>query len=377
MQYACRLDRNQRLPVTLATDLSYAVTHLTMRRDKIILAAGSGFLYFYKGKIFIITAWHNITGRHSETLAIMHKQGAVPNNMLVTMPQKIKDGNGFGYSKMPICINLEDENRTYYNIHRQSWPRIDVAIIEIHIENDYHYEIALSDNSIREYDGLLFSKGPDGSFSTLPFIYDGIITGIGTRTSTPNPIHSVGDDLFLLGFPDNIFDRYMTPLWKRATIANMIEQGWNGQPCFLVDSASRKGMSGGPAIYYSRTGQIPTAGSYNISTPVAILHGVYVGRIGDGALEAQIGVVWKKEVIHQIIDDGIDAPLNAHIEAAPSEVDALIDAEWNAGSAEVIADEKPGLGYLISSLMEKIGGRTNPHALREALIRRAKKELGN
>ncbi len=119
--------------------------------------------------------------------------------------------------------------------------------------------------------------------------------------------HTVGDDLFLLGFPAGVTDYTLQPIWKRATIATEPRLGWNKQKQFLVDSASRKGMSGGAALYFSKMGQLPVSlgSSVMILQPLHILHGIYVGRIGDSEFEAQVGVVWKKEIIDEIIDSGV------------------------------------------------------------------------
>jgi len=66
-------------------------------------------------------------------------------------------------------------------------------------------------------------------------------------------------------------------------------------------------MSGAPAIYYNRDGKINTGNLYyKGSEPVSILHGIYVGRIGSTSeFEAQIGKVWKRKVIDEIIDNKI------------------------------------------------------------------------
>ena len=45
-----------------------AVVLLEMFRGERLLATGTGVLYRSGSDTFIVTAWHNVTGRHSETL---------------------------------------------------------------------------------------------------------------------------------------------------------------------------------------------------------------------------------------------------------------------------------------------------------------------
>ena len=77
-------------------------------------------------------------------------------------------------------------------------------------------------------------------------------------------------------------------------------------PKMFVDTASRPGMSGSPVIF-RRTG---IHGAKNgelkpdsIIGTIQNFVGIYSGRVlGKTELEAQLGIVWKKEVIDEIID---------------------------------------------------------------------------
>ena len=73
----------------------------------------------------------------------------------------------------------------------------------------------------------------------------------------------------------------------------------------LVDTASRSGMSGSPVIL-TRTG-IHNSHEGKLTTEsfigtVSSFVGVYSGRVGPKhETEAQLGIVWRKEVIEEIL----------------------------------------------------------------------------
>jgi hypothetical protein len=114
-----------------------------------------------------------------------------------------------------------------------------------------------------------------------------------------------GDDIFILGYPYNITGGGELPIWKRGSIATEPFVNLDGLPKMLVDTASRSGMSGSPAIM-SRTGFIQNGDTINLNSffgTVRRFVGVYSGRItGDDNRDAQLGVVWKEHVIREILE---------------------------------------------------------------------------
>jgi hypothetical protein len=69
--------------------------------------------------------------------------------------------------------------------------------------------------------------------------------------------------------------------------------------------------------------------TYAAAGAVAIPHGIYVSRASSGSeFEAQIGTIWQKTVIDEIIDAQVVAPHSAQIEATPEEVRSAIESEW-------------------------------------------------
>jgi hypothetical protein len=104
----------------------------------------------------------------------------------------------------------------------------------------------------------------------------------------------VGKEVFVLGYPFGQLALRLSlhPIWKRASIATELDYLVEHLPMFLVDTASRSGMSGSPVIY--------VAGQFQQFV------GVYSGRYGaDDLNDVQLGRVWRAPLVQEIIDNGV------------------------------------------------------------------------
>lgn len=359
----------------MSFEITYAVVRLTLRREKVELATGSAFIYRRSGQFYLVTAWHNVSGRHSESLVPLHSMKALPDDFIADMPLVAKNADGsWGYARIPVRFATDNGERTFYRVHTTQWPRVDVAVIPFDPLANHQHEVFLSTGDTLEYEAPLLHRNWDGTLGRMVYFDDGPLS-----VHFPDDIsrdmvvqHTIGDDLFLLGFPAGVLDYTLTPIWKRATIATEPCLGWHRQPRFLVDSASRKGMSGGIALYFSKHGVVPVepASYLSLGVPLYIVHGVYVGRIGDSEFEAQVGVVWKKIVIDEIIDGGMDAISTHNIELPLCDIRQVIRSEYANGTDHAkYIDEKPALAYFTDRIMEKVGGRANPLVVREEIKR--------
>ena len=102
---------------------------------------------------------------------------------------------------------------------------------------------------------------------------------------------NVGDDCFVVGFPKGLSGQGGMPLWKRASIATEPEFDQGKQPIFLIDTATRKGMSGSPVIVrhsgiWNPSGKIADD---SIMGTIFNIIGIYSGRIEDDEMGVQIG----------------------------------------------------------------------------------------
>lgn len=358
--------------------ISNSVVHLTMRYQKTELSIGSGVIYQDGSDFYIVTAWHNLAGRHSETLKPLSKKSSIPDNVVVNLAVNFPN---VGATRHSITIPLADEDKSLFYIHPENWPRVDVAVIpfdpsatflsELYLSTGEHKDIGFS--PIMEVPGL-------GTTEICP-VQKYLVPSSDVITKWFNTVE-VTEELFIPGYPHNVQDYYTQPVWKRATIASSVRDGWNREPKFLIDSASKSGMSGAPVLYYNPNGQVKILGStYQFDQDVAILAGIYVGRIAlDGDQDPQIGTVWKTSVIKEIIDAKNFEKLPFDIEVSHAEmVDSMqsILATCSSEGLENIKNEDlPSRYYVRHELMKKIHGRANLDNALAAVLDAAKNYSG-
>lgn len=346
-------------------DPSNAVVHLTLRRGELRLAVGSGVLYRRNEQHYIVTAWHNVTGRHSETLHALHSQGALPDNAIVHICCWMYSDQYAGYTRRPFVIPLEDSEQAFYLVHRQGWPRVDVVAIPIDPRRAYDAEGRTLDGTKIPLPGRMEEEPTTAGTvgSAIECIQD--FENSGAKYS-PQVVADLGasDDIFIVGYPHGITDISGQPVWKRATVASNPRLGWNNQPKFLIDCASRKGMSGAPAITYSKRGEIRFKNvSYLGGQPIAIFHGIYVGRADSSSdFEAQIGTVWQKAIVDEIIDGNLVAPHSTQLEATPADIHQAIEQCWPAEGdyASKLLNHQPYVQLFSYRVLEHLRGRANP-----------------
>ena len=228
---------------------------------------GTAFYYEKNNKLYLITNWHNFSGRNPKTGQPLDNDGATPRSIVVLFHTRNQLGNGLGAN----YDLYSSDNVPLWKQHKHG-QIIDIAIIEIlPPENGDVYPI---------------NKMPGNEDMRI----------------------EIGMDVFVLGFPIKFFTGIF-PVWKRATIATEYDLGIEGNsiPRFLVDTASRRGMSGSPVILRQRGGYIQESGNQRIlpGTFTRFL-GVYSGRYGvDDDNQAQLGIVWQKRLIDEVIDEGV------------------------------------------------------------------------
>lgn len=359
-----------------------SVVHLTLRYNDTELAVGTGVLYRKLDETYLITAWHNVAGRHSSTLEPLHQHCALPNNLVAYIACKHwNTTSDVGFCRRPFTIPLEDETRTYYYVHPQGWPRVDVVAIPIDPESSYDSEYAHPNGEkISIQLPMRMEASGIGLSSDIECIQNAEPTSQQERALLESNLE-VSEDLFILGYPKGIIDIYGQPLWKRATVATEPHLGWNRQKQFLVDCASREGMSGAPVLFHSKSGVVSSAGSLTIGDgPLSLFHGIYVGRIGNVSdFEAQVGTVWQRSVVDEIIESKIEAPLSSQIEAPSSEVQEMLNQEWPSTTdyARLILGKGRYVDGFTQHMMETLGGRIDPGKMRELIIAYAKAKLAD
>lgn len=118
----------------------------------------------------------------------------------------------------------------------------------------------------------------------------------------------VGSDVFIVGYPFSEFEDLLEfPLWKRGSIASEPLIGWKKRPAFLIDSASRPGMSGSSVIRkIFCPAPIPKDGAYEIKGDNVMIQefiGVYSGHLTKKSEDVTIGFAWYGNLIQEILEE--------------------------------------------------------------------------
>jgi hypothetical protein len=252
--------------MTPIIDIASTITaklHLYYRDQP--LGPATGFFKKLNDRVFLITNWHVVTGRHQETKQVLHSKGAIPDRLKFRVPVRGRTG---AWVSLESCLYQDakssespEKPRWYEDpVHRH---RLDVVAIPI--------------------------QAPD----------NGEVRTIDDVNSMPLMPVDIGDEVFVLGYPRGIDGGGEFPIWKRASIATEPEITRDGPQYILVDTATREGMSGAPVIkLFSPPIRMQGIRQYRFI-------GVYSGRLGDGEMEAQLGKVWDASLIEAIVKSGV------------------------------------------------------------------------
>jgi hypothetical protein len=227
----------------------------------------SGFFWNHNNQDYLITNWHNVTGINPDTgknigtftpshLELSFKHfAAIPSHPL---PQVF-------FSKLEIP--LFDASDTKIWLEHSTGKKIDVVIVPLL-------------DRLKELN-IAYTNGQNYESTYLPFI---------------------GDDCFIVGYPEGITGPAHTPIWKRGSVASIPKMNYDDKPMFLVDTIGNSGLSGSPVIGKG-TGMHNRNGVINNNTVIGSWQnfwGIYSGRISTKGIGSQLGRVWRAEVINEI-----------------------------------------------------------------------------
>lgn len=242
---------------------------MMLKETETVLAKATAFFYLRNSKMYLITNWHNVSGLNSLNGKPLSSNGGIPD--MLSMPLM--------YQLAPIKwyegqINLYENGKANWFVHPVFKERVDVIALEIEFENNE--------------EGVMTTPINKADFSDYDL--------------------EIGDDVFVIGYPYNLTGGAFFPIWKRGSVATEPDVNIDGLPKILVDTASKPGMSGSPVIF-RRNGIHTKSGKIDSSTTMGMIQnfvGVYSGRVvGDSDFDSQLGIVWKKNVIDEIIDGKI------------------------------------------------------------------------
>lgn len=241
---------------------SVSTVPLEMFFGETFLSLGTGFFWRFKEEIFLITNWHNVSGKNPTTGKHLSPTLAEPDRLRVWWNVRNQLGN-----KAAVEHTIRDHDGTpLWLVHPQHRRAVDVVALPIVVPaNADPYPI-----NEMEQDDLLIQ---------------------------------VGMDVFVLGYPFGIGPAGL-PVWKRGSIAvePQVAEAAGASPIF-IDTASRPGMSGSPVIRRSwGIAQLATGDtSMGITTATKFI-GIYSGRIeAADPLDAQLGMMWPAKLINEIV----------------------------------------------------------------------------
>ncbi|MCU0801189.1 MAG: serine protease [Rhodobacteraceae bacterium] len=226
-------------------------------------SSATGSIWEASGRTYLVTNWHNFSGKHFVTKENLSKDtGLHPNRVRVYIPVL---GN-------PV-----------------TW---------------IHYEFNLLD----EHEDPLWADARDAHFpADLAALSIDLPAGLNCNYANMLPsidiVTEVGSEVFIIGYPFT-YDEVGLPIWKRASLASELANvPPNGRRHILVDTATRSGMSGSLVIRKVTGGYTTESGNMiNNGRPGYRLLGVYSGRYGankDG--DAQLGMVWPREMVDDLL----------------------------------------------------------------------------
>jgi hypothetical protein len=222
---------------------------------------GTAFVWEHAGSFFLITNWHNFSGKDVFTKKHTSNTAAEPNTVRVWWNQKGQLGNKFSNVE-PI---RDQTGAPLWLVHPQHGNDIDVVALPVtpHANAEMH---------------------PINKMDRLELILQ------------------VGMDVYALGYPYGMGPGGL-PVWKRGSIASEPEVFPPSQLFFLIDTASRPGMSGSPVIRRSWGNHQLKDGSVALGPGSATeFVGVYSGRItAKDPLDAQLGIAWPARYVTEII----------------------------------------------------------------------------
>jgi Trypsin-like peptidase domain len=229
------------------------------------LGCATSFVWKHGDKLFLITNWHVVTGRHAQTKEL--ELCVRPEVLRAHFNPRLQN---FGKEQRDIRLYDDDYNEIWYAHPELQKKNIDLVAIPLDIRSD--------DEEINPRPINLFKSESD------------LAVGIGM-------------DVFILGYPFG-YSLPGFPVWKRGSIASEPDLVHSDRGYLLVDTASLPGMSGAPVIRRSwGSHSIEGGGTSSNSTPQSKFIGVYSGRrrTGDNK-ETQLGMVWTVPDVQLAVD---------------------------------------------------------------------------
>lgn len=241
------------------------------------LSTGSSFFWRHDSRTFLITNWHNLTGRNPRTGVSMSPTGGRPDNVRAMCFRKVSEPDADGTFEMkyePIRFQICDPDLTNHRWfeHPAHGMKVDIGALDV---TDQVAEYLIAHANELESDAIHDPR--------------------------------LAQDVFVVGYPFGAITGAPAPIWKRGTIALDPTFDVEELPKILIDTATREGMSGSVVLArHVIWGQAYTKKDGTKSEPILMgqhdtVLGIYSGRHYPDLDRAQIGIVWRRRCIEETV----------------------------------------------------------------------------
>ena len=268
---------------------------LQMYDEQGIIATGSAFFFEINNEWFLITNWHNVSGKHFlDNTALVN--GRFPTRLVAKLSSYDREDSPKGsFGIVPFDVSIYQNDEPLWFEHPELCSRCDVIALPL-----------------------------QRPASCPQFMHNAANRISGVRI----PVEP-GGTVFIVGFPRSISVGFGLPLWKSGYIASepYYDIAIGGKPwlfgglrdgiklpAFFLDSQTREGMSGSP-VFASYVGNWDTVDPYRwepdepgfyerndvfLGSKAIEFVGCYSGRIGPEEEGAALGLCWRKDVVEKI-----------------------------------------------------------------------------
>lgn len=236
----------------------------------------SGFFVEDEGRVYVVTNWHVLSGRDYRTGQCLDPNGATP--LSVSFSYHSPDGDRLEAAEAELPL-IDKDGEAAWLQHPQHGQAFDVAALDVTQAVAAAAPVCVPD----------WAK------------------------PTPHPLRP-GEEVFAVGFPLGLSLTQGAAIWKRGSIATEPAIPIDGMHKFLVDSATREGMSGSPVYVWKEYSERKTPRmGFSLTDSGYFLAGIYSGRYGAPSagdvesviFKAQLGVVFSLPGVVETIRNGV------------------------------------------------------------------------